>query len=64
MTKFSYIVFYTNKNYNQNKTYYQNANRYARHTYFTDLQDAKEFAKTVNNAKITLFNNTMYKIAF
>lgn len=57
--KYNFIVWYRADNYNQHITYYQNANRYARHKNFETLEDARAFAKTVKEARITGFHNTM-----
>lgn len=61
MKNFKFIVFYVADNYNPYRSYGQNFNRYARHKNFESLEDAREFAKTVKNAEIRGFVNTMEK---
>lgn len=63
MSKFNYIVFFKKDTYNRFKTYPANYNRYASHQNFEKLDDAIDFAKTVNG-EIRLFNNTMTIIKF
>lgn len=64
MSKFNYTVFYKKENYNPYKTYGQTVNRYAGSKSFETLDEAVAFAKTVKNADIRYFHNTMKKVAF
>lgn len=45
-------IHYLRDNYNPYKTYARNANRYAACKIVDTLDEAKEFAKTVKDAKI------------
>ena len=64
MKKFNYIVWYKSNGYNPYRTYPQNADKRAQVKYFANLDEAIAFAKTVKNAQITDFVNTMKKINF
>ncbi len=48
----NYTVFYKKDHYNPYRTYPQNANRYAGSRSFKTEAEAREFATTVNQAKI------------
>lgn len=47
-----FTVFFRKANYNPNKSYYQNANRYSGSKSFKTESEAREFAEIVNTKYI------------